>query len=694
MTGECSKKSILQDVVAFVDVWSSNKTENYSKSFVENLADMGATVLKYFNKQVTHVVFKDGHESVWKKAQKTGVKLVSVLWVERCLTTQTHVDESLFPAINDSTHLPEKRRTHRCMKPKAFIEKTVENSKRLQKKLDQMIRDLDLKRTVGADLNLLSLEEEAAGLINDNVEPVPLNRFCGMEKRLKEIKEKRENPSPTASRKSLLTLSASALSPCQPALGEPPSAIAKALFEEEYEIDYGVASINKTSGKYAHESKAPLSAEAHEGQTGHHSKQESFPRGLHLVKSPQDENEKILLRRVRKSISKTTPQFPKRRSSQTAFHCHETSVGSCSKKVSRSYSEGSVEALNCAAADMRLCNAQSNKIIQSPLPIRSAASEEDHNLRQSDFASNELYKDFASPLKSNVSTGAKNQLSSKKKVKLWKDDFIYFKSPRNDPSEANNIPDEKDACPFKEDLLVYEDYFSPVNLNGKHNPRRTLGVLPPKSPSPPGIIFGSGKLKRKLPGTNPQNSAGRTKKARSATNVSVEEQAGSCSQHVNAAPLTGENVALQPGAAAAQKRRQSHIKELFEYFLDVSGAHTNDVPERKELCQHREEKRLNSLQGNSTVTCLPKHSGLKPPNLHHETQACSVISVLLPCNQTNERENENEVECHQEDNLAKDILKLQSVDSDLDGNPQSGPSQSSPSGLRMKCSHEEKCNLL
>lgn len=37
------------DVVAFVDVWSSNKTENYSKSFVENLADMGATVSIAFN---------------------------------------------------------------------------------------------------------------------------------------------------------------------------------------------------------------------------------------------------------------------------------------------------------------------------------------------------------------------------------------------------------------------------------------------------------------------------------------------------------------------------------------------------------------------------------------------------------------------------------------------------------------------
>ncbi|XP_055520824.1 microcephalin-like isoform X3 [Leucoraja erinacea] len=229
MTSDCSKTSILQDVVAFVNVWSSNRTENYSKSFEEDLVDMGARVLKYFNKHVTHVVFKDGHESVWKKAQKTGVKLVSVLWVERCLTTHTHVDESLFPAINESKHSPKNKRTHRCMKPKDFIEKTPTNNKRLKKKLDQMIRELDLKRTTGADLNLLSLEEDAVGLYNSNVELVPFNHFCGMEKRLKEMKEKRENPSPTASQMSQLT-SASALAPCQPDLGESPSSFAKALF--------------------------------------------------------------------------------------------------------------------------------------------------------------------------------------------------------------------------------------------------------------------------------------------------------------------------------------------------------------------------------------------------------------------------------------------------------------------------------
>uniref|UniRef100_A0A8C5TF37 BRCT domain-containing protein n=1 Tax=Malurus cyaneus samueli TaxID=2593467 RepID=A0A8C5TF37_9PASS len=73
---------VLTGISAFVEVWSSNRTENYSKTFEQQLLDMGAKVSKTLNKHVTHVVFKDGRLTTWTKAQKMGVKLVSVLWVE------------------------------------------------------------------------------------------------------------------------------------------------------------------------------------------------------------------------------------------------------------------------------------------------------------------------------------------------------------------------------------------------------------------------------------------------------------------------------------------------------------------------------------------------------------------------------------------------------------------------------------
>lgn len=99
------------DVVAYVDVWSASKTENYSDPFIQQLRDMGAhvrelaecfrtcfhicevdnrydfltqfQVCKTLNKQVTHVVFKHGHQATWNKAKKMGVKIVSVHWVAR-----------------------------------------------------------------------------------------------------------------------------------------------------------------------------------------------------------------------------------------------------------------------------------------------------------------------------------------------------------------------------------------------------------------------------------------------------------------------------------------------------------------------------------------------------------------------------------------------------------------------------------
>ncbi|XDV50773.1 hypothetical protein PO909_019785, partial [Leuciscus waleckii] len=75
--------SPFEDVVAYVDVWSASRVEDYSDPFIQQLLDMGAEVSKTLNKQVTHVVFKHGRPSTWKKAQKMGVRIVSVHWVAR-----------------------------------------------------------------------------------------------------------------------------------------------------------------------------------------------------------------------------------------------------------------------------------------------------------------------------------------------------------------------------------------------------------------------------------------------------------------------------------------------------------------------------------------------------------------------------------------------------------------------------------
>ncbi|XP_039594206.1 microcephalin isoform X2 [Polypterus senegalus] len=185
-------------VVAFVDVWSSKKNENYSKVFAEQLASLGARVSKTFNKQVTHVVFKDGHDSTWKKAKKSGMKLVSVLWVESCQESGRHVDEALYPAVNENERLitAPKKRTHRCMQPKTLEERTPENDWRLKRKLEQMMKKLVSEKASTVDSVLCF---DADGSVAYSPRPLVLQTGDYMEQRLRDMKEKRENLSPTAS---------------------------------------------------------------------------------------------------------------------------------------------------------------------------------------------------------------------------------------------------------------------------------------------------------------------------------------------------------------------------------------------------------------------------------------------------------------------------------------------------------------
>ncbi|XP_037841286.1 microcephalin isoform X4 [Chlorocebus sabaeus] len=161
---------------------------------------MGAKVSKTFNKQVTHVIFKDGYQSTWDKAQKRGVKLVSVLWVEKCRTAGAHIDESLFPAANTNEHLPSLiKKKRKCMQPKDFNFKTPENDKRFQKKFEKMAKELQRQKTsLDDDVPILLFESNGSLTYSPTIK-INSSHHSTMEKRLQEMKEKRENLSPTSS---------------------------------------------------------------------------------------------------------------------------------------------------------------------------------------------------------------------------------------------------------------------------------------------------------------------------------------------------------------------------------------------------------------------------------------------------------------------------------------------------------------
>ncbi|KAM9364254.1 microcephalin [Pholidichthys leucotaenia] len=184
--------SVLKDVVAYIDVWSPDKRANYSKAFVKQLEEMGAQVSRTFNKKVTHVVFSNGHQATWMKAKKSNVHLVSVLWVGRCHDDGVHVDEELYPALNDESNPVLKNRKHRCMLPKDSPEKTLKNDRRMRKKLDKMMKDLAPIEPLVTDVSPIIIDQE-----NGIIYSPGLKRSEYMAQRLKDMKDERENLSLT-----------------------------------------------------------------------------------------------------------------------------------------------------------------------------------------------------------------------------------------------------------------------------------------------------------------------------------------------------------------------------------------------------------------------------------------------------------------------------------------------------------------
>ena len=67
--------------MAYVEVRS--KHENRSHAVERELLRLGASLESKLSKNVTHVVFKEGKQVTWKRAQSWGIHLVSVLWIEK-----------------------------------------------------------------------------------------------------------------------------------------------------------------------------------------------------------------------------------------------------------------------------------------------------------------------------------------------------------------------------------------------------------------------------------------------------------------------------------------------------------------------------------------------------------------------------------------------------------------------------------
>lgn len=88
--------------MAFVDVRTGS--DNRSKSVANELEKLGATVVQYFSKKVTHVIFKDGSKPIYDKAKSLGIPIVSYLWVVACKDKGEMVATQDYAAINSQDY--------------------------------------------------------------------------------------------------------------------------------------------------------------------------------------------------------------------------------------------------------------------------------------------------------------------------------------------------------------------------------------------------------------------------------------------------------------------------------------------------------------------------------------------------------------------------------------------------------------
>ncbi|XP_033252958.1 microcephalin-like isoform X1 [Drosophila miranda] len=114
-----SLQEVMSSVVVYVDVRSGN--DNRSDGVKTIIADMGAQINDRLLRNTTHVIFKDGLLSTYKKAMEWKIPVVSVLWLEGCKSQRRVCEPEKFPITSMHKYeFPElygKITRVRCMQP-------------------------------------------------------------------------------------------------------------------------------------------------------------------------------------------------------------------------------------------------------------------------------------------------------------------------------------------------------------------------------------------------------------------------------------------------------------------------------------------------------------------------------------------------------------------------------------------------
>ncbi|XP_071377442.1 microcephalin-like [Centroberyx affinis] len=652
---DCS--SVLKDVVAYVDVWSSNKTENYSKPFIQQLQEMGAQVSKTFNKQVTHVVFNNGHQATWKKAKTTGVRLVSVLWLARCKDDGVHVDEELYPALNDERYPELKKRTHRCMQPRDSPERTPENDRRMRKKLDKMIKELPPKTPLVTDVSPYIIDEE-----NGIVYSPSMKRSDSMAQRLKEMREKRENLSPTASQ-----MVESCSSPgLKPTLGNTPT-IFKLLYEssDDDSSATSAAQPDRSSDRKKEEERTQLDDIDHCHLEPLHRKDAEKPwlspcsdvakrKSMIPLKIPDlDDKEKgSKQKKARRSSVKKQPVEKHNSAGSLESPCQDgrsedsknshnkkrrSQIKSCSLAIEkRGQSPNKLEigkrktraVQSLTESKTRICP----EVLNSPSCLSSPA------ILGNTLVDQELSKGITSP----------SQKVDQQIPKRARPSFSALVQSFTLPSESLRVP----SSSIDEDDGVFEDYFSPANHKRQQTP--LLPNLPSETqiqiPFELDSVTGKRKQRKsETPGTKTVPIKKRKREetqsvknpGRQSDSVQSEPQMHPHQDVRESPPAVDSRDSVAPATSKRSRQGTLLFMSTSEFTADPVKQRKTSVPVQPPTLSVREDSAASDLQKNSDVSVLSHTMEIVGEGSEHAAAAGSTETVSEGLQSQNKQVNLN-----------------------------------------------------
>nr|XP_015218724.1 PREDICTED: microcephalin isoform X3 [Lepisosteus oculatus] len=340
------------------------------------------------------------------------------------------------------------------MQPTDKKVRTPQNDKRMQRKLDRMIKDLNLpKSPIATSFPSVIFDEEGTLVYN----PTLVKRADSMAKRLDEMKQKRENLSPTASQ---MIESGSSQSSHRPSIGNSPSgSFFQNLEEESADLN---SSFGDLFGGSLKKNEKELPKETPTSNAGIESNDESQERNITCsppIKKPKRHSARV----------KSQPK-------STAFSNKDTCDGKPSEEDKR---QKSIEESN-RRVSLNMEENDNGSKLNSVVNCSTAV----------DVCTNKLTckKETTD---NNISVVSPREYSTFVKTS--------GKQKKGSINSVMKTPSKSLGCSPSKDELEYEDYFYSANVR-KHDPcirRSSLGNLSSRSISFPQFVLEQPPGKRK-----------------------------------------------------------------------------------------------------------------------------------------------------------------------------------------------------